>query len=276
MKTVLSVVTLDHDGDLALASELCRATGAHLSVLALAVAPSPPMSEFSSAASLAANWLEVRQDLEKSLEAQVDRIEATLQAANVQADVVGGCVEYGALHFEIARRGYYADLILLGPDLLGLEVGPTVLEAALFESGAPVMVVPRGFKPTLSPKRVVLAWDSGYEASRAAREMGRLIEGPSEVHVTMIDPEASYDEQGAEPGADVAAFLARKGYKVAVDRLPSLGQSTSIALERHAGDTAADLLVLGAYGHSRLRQRIFGGVTRSLTLNPPLPLLLAR
>lgn len=74
----------------------------------------------------------------------------------------------------------------------------------------------------------------------------------------------------------MAVYLARHGVKVTVDRLPPEGDSVADVLRRHAVDTAAEMIVMGAYGHSRLRERIFGGVTRSMIEDPPLPLFMAR
>lgn len=92
----------------------------------------------------------------------------------------------------------------------------------------------------------------------------------------LVDPLEGDEDQGAEPGADAAAYLARHGIKVTVDRLPSQGRTVASVLRRHATDTAADLLVMGAYGHSRLRERIFGGVTSAMIEEPTLPVLMAR
>ena len=75
---------------------------------------------------------------------------------------------------------------------------------------------------------------------------------------------------------DPAQGLARHGVKVGVDRLPSSGQSVATVLKQHATDMDADLIVMGGYGHSRLRERIFGGVTRSMLDEPVLPMLMAR
>ena len=75
---------------------------------------------------------------------------------------------------------------------------------------------------------------------------------------------------------DPARGLARHGVKVGVDRLPSSGQSVATVLKQHATDMDADLIVMGGYGHSRLRERIFGGVTRSMLDEPVLPILMAR
>jgi nucleotide-binding universal stress UspA family protein len=103
-----------------------------------------------------------------------------------------------------------------------------------------------------------------------------LLVGADQVRLVLVDPVEGDLEQGAEPGADAATYLARHGAKVTVDRLPSQGRTVASVLSQHATDTAADLLVMGAYGHSRLRQRIFGGVTSAMIEEPPLPVLMAR
>jgi nucleotide-binding universal stress UspA family protein len=82
--------------------------------------------------------------------------------------------------------------------------------------------------------------------------------------------------RGAEPGADAAAYLVRHGAKVTIDRLPSSNHSVAEMLRQHAVDSSSELLVMGAYGHSRLRERIFGGVTKSMLEDPRLPILMAR
>ena len=92
----------------------------------------------------------------------------------------------------------------------------------------------------------------------------------------LVDPAEGESGHGAEPGADVATYLACHGAKVTVDRLPSQGKTIAAMLRQHAEDTAAELLVMGAYGHSRLRERIFGGVTKSMLDSATLPILMAR
>jgi nucleotide-binding universal stress UspA family protein len=133
------------------------------------------------------------------------------------------------------------------------------IEGALFSSGKPVLLLPEGAAPSLSPERVMVAWDSRIEASRAVREALPILKGAQEVRLVLVDPEESEAAHGQEPGADAALYLARHD-----------------VLGRHAGDMGAQMIVMGAYGHSRLRQRILGGVTRSMIENPPLPIFMAR
>lgn len=93
------------------------------------------------------------------------------------------------------------------------------------------------------------------------------------VNLVLVDPST---KNGEEPGADVAAYLARHGVKVTVDRLPSAGLAVEEVLAQHARDTSADLIVIGAYGHSRIRERVFGGVTKAMIDAPTMPVLMVR
>lgn len=277
MKTVLSILPGGRSADLSAATALVEGGGAHLSVLALSVAPSPPVGEIASAAALTSIWYESRQEVEQANAKAVDACEQVVASAGIQADVIGSAVEMAALPGEVARRARYADIVLLGPDLLAdPTMGTAVLDAVLFDSGTTALLVPPGATPTLSPARVMVAWNSTHEAARALKEACNTLRLPDALTVVMIDPEGSELGQGEEPGADVAAYLARKGHKVTVDRRPGMGQSTDVVLRQAATDLDAELIIMGAYGHSRLRQRIFGGVTRSLTREPPVPILMAR
>ena len=150
------------------------------------------------------------------------------------------------------------------------------IEGALFSSGRPALVVPAGTFPTLKPKRVMVAWDARLEAARAVREAIEILAAADDVRIVLVDPKADEADHGAEPGADVAAYLARHGVKVTVDRLPSQGMTVAEILRRHARDAGAELLVMGAYGHSRLRERIFGGTTRSMLEETTVPVFMAR
>jgi nucleotide-binding universal stress UspA family protein len=90
----------------------------------------------------------------------------------------------------------------------------------------------------------------------------------------MVDPRAASARNGEEPGADVAAYLARHGIEVTVDRLASGGRPVDEVLNQHALDVSADLIVMGGYSHSRLRERIFGGVTRAILEEPSVCVLM--
>lgn len=275
-KTVLTIASPDlGDGDLKLAAAVCEEVDAHLAVLAVAIAAPPPVGGY--AAVMSDVWLQERQADMDRLKQRVEAVTALLASSAVSSDVSSEYTEEVWADDVIARRARYADIVLLGPELLSRGVLKNkTLEGALFSSGKPLLLIPEGFAPSLRPKRIMVAWDSRIEASNAVSHAMELLSAAETVHVVLVDPGEGEDEHGAEPGADIAAYLARHGVRVTVDRLPSQGRSVADTLRQHATDMAADMLVMGAYGHSRLRQRIFGGVTQSIADEPPLPILMAR
>ncbi len=275
-KTVLTVSSPDFgDGDLKLAAALCEEVESHLAVLAMALAAPPPIGEY--AAMVSDDWLQERQADMDRLQQRAASITTFLASSPVSSDVSSEYPEEAWADEAIGRRARYADIILLGPELLchPLLKGK-VLEGALFSSGKPLLMVPEGSHASLKPKRVMIAWDSRIEASNAVSHALDLLSSADDVHVVLVDPVEGDSEQGAEPGADIATYLARHGVKVTVDRLPSQGRTIAATLRQHAVDVSAELLVMGAYGHSRLRERIFGGVTKSIVDEPSLPVFMAR
>lgn len=275
-KTVLTVTAPDLGvGDLKLAASLCEPIDAHLSVLVVQMAAPPPVGEYAVMVSDA--WLSERQEDERRLAARRDEVTAYLAAGTVSADVSAEYPELAWSDEAIGRRARYADVTLIGPDVLATEtLKAKIIEGALFSSDKPLLLLPAGTPPTLAPKRVLVAWNARFEASRAVREALELLVGADDVRLVLVDPVEGENGHGAEPGADAAAYLARHGVKVTVERLPSEGHSVAAVLRRRTADFNADLLVMGAYGHSRLRERIFGGVTKSMLDQPPVPLFLAR
>ncbi|MDN2566675.1 universal stress protein [Aquibium sp. A9E412] len=271
-KSLLCVLGVDQsDRDLDLALELAREADAHLSVLIVALAPPPPGGEYAAVASDV--WMQERDNDRAALDARMAAVSERLAGFDVSSDVDSAYPEKSQADDVVGRRARYADLIVIGPELATRpNLKTATVNAGLFESGRPVLLVPEGKRATLKPATVLVAWDSGVEAARAVREALDLMAGATDVRVTMVDPAGD----APEPGADLAAYLARHGASVAVDRLPSCGHTVAEVLTQHAGDLSADLVVMGGYGHSRLRERVFGGVTRSMVEAPAVPVLMAR
>lgn len=275
-KTILTVTGLEQENhDLELAMDFCAGIGAHLSILVLAIAVPPPIGEFPMAASDV--WIQERQDDLQRLKDRTAAVSTLLAARGCSGDVTYEYPEYASTDETIGRRARYADLTLVGSESLpDGTLKDKAIEGALFVSGKPVLLLPKGTKPNLAAKRVAVAWDARLEAARAAREALDILSGADEVRLILVDPVEGEHAHGAEPGADLAAFLARHGVKAVVDRLPSEGHSAADVISRHALDVSADLLVMGAYGHARVRERIFGGVTRTILARRPLPVFMAR
>lgn len=275
-KTLLTVTGPNQgEGDLKLAAGLCAQVGAHLSVLVLELAAPPSGGAHAGVVSPA--WFEERQVEVKRLKKRISAVGDFLSQNSVSSDLSDDYPDTAWADEVIGRRARYADLTILGPDLLASHtLKDKVIQGALFSSGKPILLVPEGARPTLEPKRILVAWDARLESSRAVRESLDMLKSADEVHIVMVDPIEDEFHHGAEPGADAATYLARHGVKVTVERLPSANHSVADVLRQHAGDVAAELMVMGAYGHSRLRERIFGGVTKSMLEGQSLPVLMAR
>ncbi|TIW00134.1 MAG: universal stress protein, partial [Mesorhizobium sp.] len=249
-KTLLTVTGPDYgDGDLRLAASLCEEIDAHLSVLVVVIAAPPSGGEYAAVVSPA--WLAEREVEMETLEKRSSAVSRMLSEGPVSADLGSEYPEQSWTDEIIGRRARYADLTIVGPEMLASGLlKDKVLAGCLFSSGKPILLVPQGARATLKPKRVLVAWDASLEASRAVREALDILSSADEVRIAMIDPIEDERHHGAEPGADLAAYLSRHGAKVAVDRLPSPGHSVADILRQHATDTGAELVVMGAYGHS--------------------------
>jgi nucleotide-binding universal stress UspA family protein len=274
-KTVfLAVGATQDDAELDRAVGICDALGAHLSVLVLGIAPPPPASPYG----VVSNDIWAGEFLEGQNEAQAraDAIEARLGRSELSALVSAQYIDRGTVATLAARHARYADLTLITPKVEGFESLQTwVLNGALFESGRPILLLPKGPVSFPAVKRVMIGWDASVEASKAVRDAIGLMKQAHEVHAVLVDPVPSFEGHCPEPGADLAAYLGRHGISTTVHRLPREGKETGEILRRTANDLGADLMVTGGFGHSRLRERIFGGTTTNIVKNPTVPVLMA-
>lgn len=176
-----------------------------------------------------------------------------------------------------ARNARYADLSLVGQPFDGAHESllTKVFEGILFDSGRPFVMVPRAWSGGGFGERIMIAWTPRKETARAVADAMPFIEAAEAVHIAMVDPDTGDDAHGEEPGADLAAALARHDVPVTVDALPSAGQTVAGRLLSHAADCGASLIVMGGYGHWRLRESVFGGATRDMIRQTTVPLLMA-
>jgi len=274
-KTIFSIIGVDQDGsDLVAAAELSDRSNAHLNAVVVACVPPAPIGEVVGKAysTWSMDWEAENKRLEDRTASHVE----FLTGRGLRGDVQPLYCLDGTVDEEVATRACYADVSLIGPDLLKDDfLLKRVLDGALFQSPAPVILAPKGRPVDLAPKTVLVAWNAGLEAGKALRQAMDMLIGAKSVHVVLVDPQATTHAMGQEPGADVATLLARHGVETTVDVLASGGRETGEVIRQHAVDIGADLIVMGAYGHSRLRERIFGGVTNSMIENPGIPVLLA-
>lgn len=150
-----------------------------------------------------------------------------------------------------------------------------LIEGTLFGAGRPVMVLPEAWKPRPLGHRILLAWDSSREASRAIHDALALLAAGADVCIATVDAQVSTKRHGEAPGLDIATHLARHGLKVTVQNADSLGRPVGERLAEIAQGFDADMIVMGGYRHSKLAQRILGGPSHFLIFNSPLPVFLS-
>lgn len=167
----------------------------------------------------------------------------------------------------------YADLTILSRPTG--ETRRDIFEGALFGSGRPVMVVPPDWTRDSIGRNVAIGWNASREAARALADASPFLETAERVTVITVDAQPSDFGHGEAPGAEIAAHLARRGLSVEIRNVDGLGRGDAAALVDECRALAADLLVIGAYGRSRLQETIFGGVTKDVVRTAPMPLFLA-
>ncbi len=177
---------------------------------------------------------------------------------------------------NVIEHGMVCDLIVVPQSRREDEegLGNEFAEQVVMESGRPVLVIPSYGNFEEFGKSVLVAWNGTREAARAVFDARPLMATASKVHVSWLDPDK--DSAGMDlPGAELAAVLARHDVDVVAEAIPTGGLAAGEALLSHAADIGADMLVMGAYGHSRLREFVFGGATRTILASMTLPVLMS-
>jgi Universal stress protein UspA and related nucleotide-binding proteins len=185
----------------------------------------------------------------------------------LNTSISGAASELG----RIARR---FDLVVLGQPGNGQSMPEEVVdEGVLFESGRPVIFVPYIQKAPLKLDRVMLCWDGSLTAARAVADSMPLLHKAGTVEIVIVGDKPSRADE--VPGADLGEHLARHGLKVEVKRLTAVDIDIAPMLLSHAADSDADMMVMGGYGHSRLREFVLGGVTRGMLESMTVPVLMS-
>jgi nucleotide-binding universal stress UspA family protein len=178
---------------------------------------------------------------------------------------------------ELIATGRAMDLVVVSatnPDeITGVE--RDFVEQVVMAVGRPVIVLPAQGDAKISLNEIVIGWDGGREASRAAFDALPLLKLASKVRVVRIDPQKDPALRGSIAGADLAETLSRHGVKAEAQGYPTDGLDEGQALMRCAEDSGAGLIVMGAYGHSRLAEFIFGGATRFVLTRMMRPVLMS-
>ncbi len=256
---------------IAAAKELGTRFKAHVSGLYVTPgAQTYPTSEFGSLANIydgnreyfQTNLPKVKKDFETAMQREglsFDFQEIDSETPNVANDVIKQCRA--------------ADLVVVSStnrkDYTGVE--HDFVERFVIASGRPVLILPLNVDTKFTYNEILLGWDDSREASRAAFDALPFLESAKSVRIVTIDG----TPRGTIPGADIAQNLDRHGVKTEITTMAPDGMGNGEALMQAANDYGASLIVMGAYGHSRFTEFIFGGTTRHVILNMDRPVLMS-
>ena len=270
-KTLLTIATNPETATktLAAAADFALATDAHLDAIALGVDQLPLDYSYMGAVVIPSVTDVAGDQARATMEALNAAV--TAQSPVLRAAVSSAITQTGTLTEYVAERARFADLVILScPAEHDLDA-EAVLEAALFGGAAPVLLVPEGQKLPTKPARIVIAWNNSREALTAVRYAMPLLLGAGQVDIAIVG--ATQDD--GDPGAALCQMLVRHGVHAQVTVLPKDLPRVVDVLQRHAMDQNADLLVMGAYTHSRLRESVLGGATRHILQGTRLAVFMA-
>ena len=202
-----------------------------------------------------------------------DKFENVAKEAGVLAEahiLTAGVAAAGATFGNTARNH---DLSIVGqarPDSEAME--ELIVEGALFGSGRPVLVVPYIQRTGLKLDRVMVCWDGSRNVARAIADAMPILKRAGAIDVVTIQPQERRSEL---PGASIARHLARHALKVELKQMVGTDIDVPNMVLSYACDSSTDLIVMGGYGHSRLREFVLGGVTRGMLENMTVPAFMA-
>jgi nucleotide-binding universal stress UspA family protein len=274
------LVVLDSDtasrGRMDIAAALAERFAAHLvGLYPLPIPEAPRHFGYYDPALLDPFFHELR---EKSQELSDKEREAFEHAASLRGLSAEWRAVEAVAESDPALHARYVDLTILGqldPDRGDADWIRPRPEHVTLASGRPVLVVPYAGRYESVGRHVLIGWSATREAARAVSDAMPLLIAADVVTVLTIDAREGPDAHGELPGADISLHLARHGVKATIERTVSADIPVGDVLLSRAADLGADLLVIGAYGHSRVRELLLGGATRSILQSMTLPVLMS-
>lgn len=275
-KSLLTVLTDPKIADAALAQiiALAEVQDSHAEALCLGVDRTQTGYYYAGA-----NALVLQETLARAHSEAAEILEYSkniLGKSGVRWSADDGVAQIADLGRHVAHHSRFSDLVIL-PRPYGANRGAeveAVVEAALFEGHAPVLVVPDDAKPISKPKKVIVAWNESVESLTAIRKALPFLQAADTVRVVVIDP-PTHGPERSDPGGLLSQMLARHGVRCEIDVLSKTMTRVSDVLNRHVEDTESDMVVMGAYGHSRFREAILGGATRNMLEKAQVPVFMA-
>jgi nucleotide-binding universal stress UspA family protein len=274
VKDIIVNLSVTKEGSLVgkYAVSVAAALEAHLTGVAFIYDPVVPIS---GAGYIPAEVIETqREDNESAAEAAIKSFTTATDQAGISAEPLITSASLAGAGDQFARMARRFDLAIVGqaqPEISSME--QIIGETTLFESGRPMIIVPYIQKAPFKTDNVMICWDGSRTAARAVADAIPIIRKSGRVEIVIVANERGKEDE--IEGADIGQHLARHGLTVDVHRISGGNIDVGDALLSHAADSGADLMVMGGYGHSRLREFVLGGVTRSLFESMTVPVLVS-
>ena len=276
--TILLLMNKDTPDDtVAELAEASTSSGGHLSCLIVGSGPSLSYSAYGippyGALNIPDNWGDEIEIAHQRQNQRVQEVKELLSRGDYSGDVQSAFCVSSEIRYHVARKACVSDVAYVAPNLRDTpEEWHEIAHGVLFQS--PVGLMLNG-RPEIQPKRVFVAWDGSTAAARAVHLALPYLKASEDVIIGCFDPVTMPGADGANPGSDVAAWLSHHRCRVTVSQFPSGGKEIALCIQDRARETGADLVVMGAYGHSRMLQAIFGGTTRTMTEQTEFPVFMA-
>lgn len=260
--------------------ETIRAIPAQIAVLLVGELPEFPYYAMTvppyGSTEVPPEWHAAMSEAKTALKAKQDEIEAMLAEHDVLGEVAVVVTEHAQIASAIARRAMLCDIAIVSDDLrVSAPLFRQVLYGILFQSPVGVLLNDLSAKSLLPQDRIFVAWTTDLHSARAVHQALPLLKRAQEVVIGTIDPVMREDSAGEDPGVDVARWLTHHGCTVTVQQFPSGGHDIGQCILDRSQEIGADLIVMGSYSHSRTREALFGGTTRTLTEQTGSPVFLA-
>ncbi len=258
----------------AAAIELAQTHGAHLTGLCLAVEPPVPATIMGMVPpeAIASQRETIREQAETAMadfRLAVERVGVPGEGRIVQV------LDFDAVDVFV-QHARHSDLVILGQqDPIDFSpLGQNFPADIVMACGRPAIIIPFIGAPPVLGQRVLVAWEGGREAARAVNDALPILKRAHAVTVLSVNPDVAGNDK-RDAGADISLHLARHGVKVTAARTITRETSVGDVILADIADNSIDLLVMGAYGHSRLREWVLGGVTRHILAHMTVPVFLS-
>jgi nucleotide-binding universal stress UspA family protein len=275
IKDIIVNLAIDNKGDRArdYAISLADKLDAHLTGIAFSYEPVLPMMGGGMEAIPAEYIDELRAENEKAARLAKANFQKSVGEAGLRSDCYSPNASAAGAAALFARIGRHFDLAVVQQAEATTPEYDYLIESTLFEGGRPVIVVPYIHKAAPSFKRALVCWDGSKPAARAIADAIPLLRRADKIEVITIAEAGKVTEEF--PGAEIGQHLTRHGLKIEIKRIDVAKIDVGNTILSYAADVGADFVVMGAYGHTRIREFVLGGVTNTILSSMTVPVLMS-